>query len=286
MFLAFFGFLFFSLQDALLSYTIKIYPPMQMTWLNCLTVLISVLIFLFFRKGVRGIRTVFHSNHVKLHIIRGCLLAIGSVSVIYALKFVTLPSFYSIIFIAPLLGVSLSGIFLGEPVGIGKLAALFCGFLGLLVALQPGAEHFNIYALLTLLGAVLFAIVALLSRFVGRMDTATTMIFYPMFIVVMVFLVPVLKGFVLIAPEHLLLSLGTGVCTTMAFFLNANAYRMAPLYLIAPCQFMQFLWGAIAHWILHNKIPEQHTMMGAAIIIASNAVVIYLQARAQKETSV
>lgn len=280
---AFFGFLFFSCQDALMSIDTHLYPSLQLTWLNCVMVLATLVAILLIRKGWRGLKAVLHTDHLKIHIIRGGLLAIGTVLVFIAIRDVPLPNFYTIIFIGPLLAVSLSGIFLKEPIGFAKMVALLTGFIGLIIALRPGSEGFNTHSIYVLIAACLFGTTALLGRFLGRKDTALSLIFYPVTMLVVCFSLPVALEFQPIAAQHIPQVALTGVFTTLAFFCNAHGYKMAPIYLIAPCQFLQFFWGTIAHAVINNKLPERAVVLGAICIILSNALIIYLQTRQQKK---
>jgi drug/metabolite transporter (DMT)-like permease len=283
MLFAFFGFFFFSCQDIFMSINTRIYPSLELTWFNCVMTLATLIAVLLIRKGWRGLKVVLYTDHLKIHLIRGSLLAIGTVLVFIAIKDVPLPNFYTIIFIGPLLAVSLSGIFLKEPIGFAKMIALLTGFIGLIIALHPGDEGFNTHSIYVLIAACLFGSTALLGRFLGRKDTALSLIFYPVTLLVVFFSIPVAIEFQPIAAAHLPQVIVTGVFTTLAFFCNAHGYKMAPIYLIAPCQFLQFFWGSIAHAIINHKLPEITVVMGAICIILSNALIIYLQSRQQKK---
>lgn len=282
---AFFGFIFFSCQDVMMSINTHLYPSLQLTWMNCVTVLATLVAVLMVRKGWRGLKVVLYTSHLKIHLLRGFLLAIGTVLVFIAIKDVPLPNFYVIIFIGPLLAVSFSGLFLKEPIGFAKMVALLTGFIGLLIALRPGSEGFNTHSIYVLIAACMFGSTALLGRFLGRRDTALSLIFYPVTMLVVCFSIPVAIEFQPIAYQHLPQVLVTGMFTTAAFFCNANGYKMAPIYLIAPCQFLQFFWGSIAHAVLNHKMPTPEVMMGAACIITSNALIIYLQYRQDRKTT-
>lgn len=278
---AFFGFIFFSLQDVIFAQTTKIYPPAQMTWLNSLIALALVLGYLFVRKGQSGVRAAFYTTHIRAHIARGMLLALGSFFAVEGLANVPLPNFYTIIFVGPLIAVALSGFLLKEHVGPFKFIALLLGFAGLLIALRPGSDGFNVHSFHVLIAACCFSGTALIGRFVGRRDSVFTMILYPI-VSIVVWLAPAaLWHFAPIAPEHLWLIMLCAVIMSMAFFINAHAYKLAPIYLIAPCQFLQFLWGTLAHALLNKAFPEGAVVLGAAIIILSNFMMIYLQYRSQ-----
>ena len=64
----------------------------------------------------------------------------------------------------PLFITLFAGLFLGERVGPQGWIAVFLGFGGVLVIIRPQAENFNVYALLPLASAVLYAFAMILTR--------------------------------------------------------------------------------------------------------------------------
>jgi drug/metabolite transporter (DMT)-like permease len=190
-----------------------------------------------------------------------------------------------ILFVGPLLAVTFSGYFLKEHVTPGKFIAVLFGFAGIVVALRPGAADFNLYSLLVLAAALLFAANGIFNRLLARNDRALTLAYYPTTILVAIFTLPALLNFKPMPMDMLLRALLAGVFVGAAMLCNANAYRRAPIYLIAPCQFLQFLWGSLAQYILYHRWPMKTSLIGAAMIIGSNLVLLYLQYR-QKKTSV
>ena len=279
MLLAFFGYIFFSCQDVLMAINTQFYSALQLTWINCLTVLTTLVVVLIARKGWRGLKVVLHTDHLKTHLLRGAMVAIGTGLVFIAIRDVPLPNFYAIIFIGPILAVSLSSVFLKEHVTFLKIVVLLIGFAGLLISLNPGSEGFNMHSIYVVIAACFFGSSALMGRFLSRKDTALSLMFYPVLMAVIFFTVPVIIGFKSIALVHLPQVMITGGFTTIAFFLTSHAYKMAPIYLIVPCQFLQFFWGSIAHAVMNNALPERSVAIGAMLIILSNLFIIGLQLR-------
>ena len=76
-----------------------------------------------------------------------------------------------------------------------------------------------------------------------------------------------------------------GGCLATALFLNARSFRYAPIYLNAPCQFLQFLWGGLAQYFLYGKGPDKYAIFGAMMIIGSNLLIILFQYRTQKRAA-
>src|SRR6185369_14720501 len=137
----------YSVQDVLVTMMGKIYSPITVAWIDSAVALSLLLAFVLWRKGAKGLKILYRTHQRWAHMLRGTFFAVGTGMVFTGMAHVPLPNMYVIIFLSPLLGASLSGIFLKEPVGKRKFAALCLGFAGVVVAMQPGHEGFNIYSL-------------------------------------------------------------------------------------------------------------------------------------------
>jgi drug/metabolite transporter (DMT)-like permease len=73
---------------------------------------------------------------------------------IAAASFYTLPIFITLF----------AALFLAERVGLGGWIAVVMGFCGVLLILRPQAENFNLYALLPIISAILYALGMILTR--------------------------------------------------------------------------------------------------------------------------
>ena len=57
------------------------------------------------------------------------------------------------------------------------MVGICVGFIGILIILNPGNGIFSPYALVPLVGAILFALYGLLTRYVGQYDNSSTSFF-------------------------------------------------------------------------------------------------------------
>ena len=79
----------------------------------------------------------FRTAHPFLVLLRGTLLMLTTVLNFMALKYLPLTLTSTIMFSAPIIVCALSGVFLGERVGLWRWSAIVAGFLGILVAIRP-----------------------------------------------------------------------------------------------------------------------------------------------------
>jgi drug/metabolite transporter (DMT)-like permease len=122
----------------------------------------TVIFFTIFR-GI-GHRNVFKTQHPYIHIARaGCMLG-ASLSIFTALAFLPLATTTVIMFLNPILVTFLSAIFLKEHIGPRRLVAIFIGFSGVLVVINPSVDGLNMAMLLPLGAAFFLAVYVMLTR--------------------------------------------------------------------------------------------------------------------------
>ena len=135
-------------------------PVLQITWGRwffhtlCLTPIVLVL----YR------RSLFAMSHPVVQVTRAGLLAVATVFFFSAVKHIPLADATAVLFVAPLIVVALSTVFLGERVGPRRWVAVAIGFAGVLLIVRPGAETLRFGALLALGAAFCFAFYLLLTR--------------------------------------------------------------------------------------------------------------------------
>ena len=78
----------------------------------------------------------------------------------------------------PLIIAALSSPILGESVGWRRWSAIGIGMVGVLIILQPGYGVFSPAAIVPLVGALMFAVYGLLTRYVAAKDSTAVSFFY------------------------------------------------------------------------------------------------------------
>lgn len=275
---------FFALMDAVLKALSARYPVLQIATLRALTGLPLVLVYISWR---RAWHTVWHIRW-PLHLLRGGL-GIAMLSLFTTgVRELPLSATYTLFFIAPLLITILSIPVLKERVPPAHWWAIGLGFVGVLIALQPRGKDLQEGLItaggLAVLGAAAcYAVAAIVGRLSSRTDSTESMILW-----MMVF-VAVGAG-ALAAPNWtamawsdapLLLALGmTGFGGQLAI---TEAFRHGQASAVAPFEYTALAWGVGLDWVVWQTLPESHTWLGAAIIIASG---IYIVTREKRITEI
>ena len=125
-----------------------------------------------------GLRKAVQTQHLFLQCFRGALLALEIVVTVLAFTLLGLTETHAIFICYPLIIAALSGPFLGEKVGWRRWTAIAIGMLGVLIILEPGYGVFTPAAIVPLIGALMFAVYGLLTRYVARTDGSAVSFFY------------------------------------------------------------------------------------------------------------
>lgn len=130
------------------------------------------------RRQKGGLRTVARTGQPVMQTFRALLLAIEVCFMIAGFTFLGLVESHAVFACYPLIVAALSGPILGEKVGWRRWGAIGVGFVGVMIILQPGYGVFNPFAMVPLAAASMFALYALLTRYVGRLDSTATSFFW------------------------------------------------------------------------------------------------------------
>lgn len=222
--------------------------------------------------GLHSLRT----DRVGWHLLR-TVLAVGAMfGFFYGLAEMPLVNAFTLGYTAPLMMTALSAIFLREPVGWRRWAAVAMGFFGALIMLRPGGGEMSFAAIAVLVAAFCYACQAITARKLTDTESTLSLSFYvvvgPMCIAALVidatsWIDPDIKGWLLLA--------GAGVSSVLAWVGLVNGYRAASPALLAPLEYTALVGGAIAAYFIWDEVPDRWVIVGALLIVASGLFVVY-----------
>lgn len=182
--------------------------------------------------------------------------------------------FTSSLFI-PVLGVLL----LKESVGPYRWAAVIIGFFGVLIMANPSGQGNSLGILIALAAAMMHAFLQILLRYLGRHESPETITFY--FFIIGTFLTALPLPFIAVKPTlaEIPLLFGVGLAGAGAQWLLSIAFRNARAAIVTVFNYSGIVWATLFGWLIWNDWPMPAVMLGAAVVIASNILIIWRESR-------
>ena len=263
----------FSFMDTGLKLLSPHYPALQVAAMRALSSLPLVVAYVAWRGAFGTLWRV----RWPLHFLRG-LLGIGMLSLFaFGLRDLPLAEAYSLVFVAPVIITALSVPVLGERVERARWIAIGVGLFGVLVVLRPtGDGLFTLGGLAVLAAALCYSVSAITVRIVGRTDSSESQVFWLMTMVGVGAGALAAPSWVAIRPEDAWVLLGVAVTGFFGQLFITEAFRHGEASAIAPLEYSAMAWAVALDWLLWKTLPDEITLLGAGIIIASG---IYLVRR-------
>ncbi len=227
------------------------------------------------RAKAGGVRTAARSEQMGVQIFRGLLLAAEICVMVLAFTILGLVESLAVFTCYPLLVAALSGPILGESVGWRRWAAIGVGFVGVLIILKPGIGVFDPAAVIPLIAAIMFALYALLTRYVARKDTSATSFFWTGVAGAVAMTGVGIWFWEPMAPTDW--AWMATLCVTGAFghWLLIRVYEVAEASAVQPFAYMQLVFGSMLGVTVFGEIIAWNVATGAGIVVAAGLFTLW-----------
>jgi drug/metabolite transporter (DMT)-like permease len=224
------------------------------------------------KKG--GIKQVSSSKKLLIQIIRGILLISCVCIGVYSFTVLGLVVAHTIIAIYPLLVLPLSYYFLNEKIGWRRWSAVFIGFFGIMIILNPISMSFDFNMLWPLLLACLLAIYSILTRNISAYDNSETSFFWVAIVggVIMTIIGPFF--FELLVLKDIPWFLFLCILSTCGHFLFIKALETAQASILQPFIYLQLFFASIIGILIFNDLLTLNLIFGGILIIGSGIFVL------------
>lgn len=211
---------------------------------------------------------------LKLHFVRGAVMALMGLSFFYALVRLPLAEAIAITFVAPLIALYLAALLLKEVIRPTAIVAALIGLAGVLVIVggRIGRECMTEDAALglaaVLLSALFYAWNLVLQRQQALVASPVEVGTFQNGIVAL--LLGVAAPFLLVLPEPYVfgeIAVGAVLAVAAAMVLSW-AYGRAETQVLVPIEYTGFLWAALFGWLYFGESVPPTTVFGAALIVA------------------
>lgn len=284
------GIAVFSVQDLILKQLSGDYPLHQAMVLRSLVALPFHLAIVWWFDGRLG--TIVSPGWKKM-LARGLLGFVAYTAYYLGLAALPIADSVALFFTGPLFITLAAALFLGETVRLPAGLAVAAGFLGVLLIVKPGAESFDLAAILPILGALGYALSMVAARPLGRTESAAAMAFWSNVCFLFCALAlsalfgsgeyggaahPSLafltRGWVMPPMTDVALMAACGVIAAVGLTLLTQAYRIAPSTTIAPFEYSFMFWAVLWGWLGWRDLPDMLGWLGIAVIISAGMIVI------------
>ena len=212
---------------------------------------------------------ILNTKHPYIQFSRGVILSLNNCLVVYTFTLLGLVETHAIIACYPLIVAGLSVPFLGERFGWRRWMAIFTGFIGVIIILRPNTNVITEGSIFAIVGAIMFAVYLILTRYVSRSDTAITSFFWTgiggtvtMSIISLFIWDDILK-------EDYLWLLLMCVLSAGSHFMMVKTLQVAEASVVQPFSYLQLVFGSIIGVTIFSESIDLMIIIGALIVIGS-----------------
>jgi S-adenosylmethionine uptake transporter len=269
------SFAIYSTHDVFVKFLGADYSPVQIIFFSVLLGFPLVALMLIGDRNDGNLRP----KHPWWTALRTVSAMITGLSAFYAFSVLPLAQTYAILFAAPLLITLLAIPILGEKVGVRRGFAIVVGLCGVMIVLRPTGTSLGLGHIAALAAAVCSSLASVVVRKIGQDERSVVLMLYPMvanFVVLGLALPFVYKPMPI---EHLGM---IGIIATFGFVASLfiiDAYKSAEAVIVAPMQYSQMIWAAIFGYFIFNEAPDEWTLIGASVIMASGVYIVLRESR-------
>jgi drug/metabolite transporter (DMT)-like permease len=231
----------------------------------------------------KGLRHIFLQPRPKLHLLRA-VASTAEVGFFYwAVAYLPLADTVTFYLAGPIFVTLIAVMFLGETVGWRRWAAILVGFVGVVIAVNPGAQSLSWPALIALSGAVLFALLNITTRMLSGTDEVSLVTWQ---ITAALIFGLISAPFSWVTPSVLdcaaLFLLG--IVSTIAHMAVNRSLAYAPASSVVPYQYTLIVWAVILGYLFFGDWPQPHVLIGSGVIIAAGLYIFIREQIRARET--
>jgi drug/metabolite transporter (DMT)-like permease len=266
------GMLSFSVMDGLAKWLVVGLPLLQILALRSALMLVLMTPLVRRAGGWRSLRT----RRPWAHAMRAGYSLGALLCFFEALRHVPLATCVALVFSSPLFMTIASVVLLKERVGPHRWVAVLVGFIGVLIIVRPDTGGVDAWAAgLAVLSSLFFALSMITVRWLARTETEAAILIHQNIGVMLVGLVALPFVWTELGLIQALGIVAIAAAATGGQICTVRAFRIAPIGVVAPFEYMEMLWATLIGWLFWREFPDAASWTGATIIVASGLYMIW-----------
>ena len=265
------------------------YTVIQLAVFRNIAGVIPLFILILFTKEYISVFRNLNNKFIVLSFFRG--LAFLSMNIFIFISVINLEFATAMVltFSSPFFIVILSIIFLKDKVGIYRWSAIFIGFFGVVLIVQPGSDIFSFYSIFPILTAIAWALSVIILKFIpDGHSTAKIQLYTLIFNViggVVLFLLTTGHADIKSTQDFFLMTL-TGILGGTAAILFIYSYRLISASKMASFEYFGIPSSFVLGWLFFNEAPWEQLFPGVFVIVFAGMIIIWRDKVKQKKTKV
>jgi drug/metabolite transporter (DMT)-like permease len=268
----------FSAASAASKWLVAIYPVGEVLFLRSLSSLIACAVVMLPVTGL----SVYATRRPRDHFARGLSQSISQLCLLLAFSLMPLAGAVAINFSAPLFAALVSIVWLKEPAGYVRGAALLIGFLGVLIVTDPGANSLSVGALFALINAVMYGTVTVAVRGMTRTESANTLVIWQLSVLAFFHSFLLIFGWRWPTPFDAAMLFGTGFINALGQWFWTKSLLLAPAPAVTPFYYLMLVWALAFGFVIWGEVPSISLLIGSAIVVATGLFLFLREARLQQ----
>ena len=250
----------FPIMGTIVKYLTLELHPFQLAFFRCFFGLIILIPIILKNKPNK----ILNTNRLKLHIIRG-LFGIGAIMAGFtALSMMPLATAVTLGYTRILFLVPLAIIFVGDKPGFLRILLIICGFLGVILIINPNNDAGITYysAVIALIGAFFVSCVKLTVKSLTSSEATLTIQLYYGIISSIGLLIPCIIFWNSVTLLNLFLIFLAAICGTIAQMLTIWGLRNSTTTVVMPADYSRLIFAGIYGFLIFNEIPYLNEIIG------------------------
>ncbi len=265
----------FTVNDALMKLASPNLPFYQQIFMRGVLITVGLIIL----AGIWG-HLSFKPNRKDriLTTLRTLAEAIGTVFFLTALFSIPIANLAAILQALPLTVTLAAAVFLGEPVGWRRMAAILVGFVGVSIIIRPGMDGFSIYSLYGVAAVIAVTFRDITARRLSAAIPSSRVALSAAFGVTVLAGIASLvlqETWVMPSTREIALLAGAALCLMAGYISAVSGMRLGDIGFVAPFRYTSLLVALILGLLLFDEWPDFWTMVGAAIVVATGLFTLY-----------
>ena len=269
----------FSVMDICVKW-LDYYPVGQVLFLRFFIGFIPI----FFIIPREKIFSFYKTTRPGLHAFRAITGALAIIALFYGLRELPLADVVSLTFGGPIFVTIASIFFLSEQVGIKRWSAVFIGFIGMLLIIQPAFLDLNYYYISPIIFCIFFACVAISVRSLSKTEANYTIAFYFTSLCTIIGLCSIFfVDWIMPSKIDFLIFIILGLCGSAGNLLLTHSYRLAEASLVTPIKYLSLIFAIIFGFFIWSEVPKVLTLLGAVLVVLSSLIIFVRETKLKKQ---